>query len=245
MRNLRLKLSFDGAAYHGWQIQSNAVTVQGTVEEAVKKIFGSHLTVYGCSRTDSGVHANEYFCNFKTENSAIPAENAVKALNGILPPDIAVLQCNEAAPEFHSRYDCKSKEYIYKIWNSSIKNPFFANRAYQYKYKLDEVNLNEAAKSYIGTYDWSAFCASGSSVKSTVRTVINAEVLRQGDFVIFKVEADGFLYNMVRIMVGTLIYVNEGKIDKSSIKDIILSGDRDNAGFTAPPEGLYLNRVEY
>ncbi len=244
MRNLRLKLTYNGSAYHGWQIQQNAVTVQGTLEKAIETIFGSDITLHGCSRTDAGVHANEYYCNFKTDKE-IPCENVINALNGNLPRDIAVLRCEEVQPDFHSRYDCKSKEYIYKIWNSGIRNPFLLDCAYEYKYRLDEKLLDKAAKMYVGTYDWSAFCASGSSVKTTVRTVTNASVSRYGDNVVFVVEADGFLYNMVRIMVGTLIYVNEGKIDINSIRDIILSKDRESAGVTAPAKGLYLNRVEY
>ncbi len=244
MRNLRLRLAYNGAAYHGWQIQSNAVTVQGIVESAVEKIFGSHLIVYGCSRTDSGVHANEYYCNFRTDKM-IPCQSVVKALNGNLPDDIAVLDCCEADIDFHSRFNCKSKRYVYRIWNSEIKNPFCIDTAYHYKYKLDENRLNEAAKSFIGTYDFKAFCSAGSSVKDTVRTVINASVIREGDMVIFSVEADGFLYNMVRIMAGTLINVNEDKINKDDILNIIESKNRMNAGVTAPAHGLFLDKVYY
>lgn len=244
MRNLRLKLMYNGAAYHGWQVQENAVTVQGTLEAVIEKIFGTHLTVYGCSRTDSGVHANEYYCNFRTEKN-MSCQQVVNALNGNLPCDIAVLECKEMHDDFHSRFDCVSKQYVYRIWNSPVKNPFETYTAYHYKYKLDEKILNEAAKSYIGTYDYKAFCSSGSSVKDTVRTVKSASVTRNGDMVEFRVEADGFLYNMVRIMVGTLININENKIDKDNIENIILSGDRENAGVTAPPQGLFLDKVYY
>lgn len=243
-RNLRLKLSYDGSKYHGWQVQDNAVTVQGKIEDAVEKICGKHLTVYGCSRTDAGVHANEFFCNFRTEKN-IPCEVFVRALNANLPFDIAVAECEEMPLSFHSRYDCKSKEYIYKIWNSPVRNPFMINRAYHYICKIDEKALNEAARDFVGTHDFKAFCSSGSSVESTVRTVKSASVLRDGDIVTFKFEADGFLYNMVRIMVGTLLNVGEGKTDKKDIKNIILSCDRNSAGVTAPPEGLFLNKVWY
>lgn len=244
MRNLRLRLMYNGAAYHGWQVQNNAVTVQGTIEAVIEKIFGKHLTVYGCSRTDSGVHANEYYCNFRTEKE-MSCQQVINALNGNLPSDIAVLDCEEVKDEFHSRFDCVSKQYVYRIWNSPVKNPFELHTAYHYKYRLDETVLDKAAKDYIGTYDFKAFCSAGSSVEDTVRTVKSASVTRNGDFVEFRVEADGFLYNMVRIMVGTLIGINEGKIDKDSIKQIILSGDRLNAGVTAPPQGLFLDRVYY
>lgn len=244
MRNLRLRLAYNGAAYHGWQIQANAVTVQGVIENTVEKIFGSHLTVYGCSRTDSGVHANEYYCNFRTDRM-IPCQSVVKALNGNLPSDIAVLDCCEAELDFHSRFNCKSKRYVYRIWNSEIKNPFCTHTAYHYKYRLDEKLLDEASKSFIGTYDFKAFCSAGSSVDDTVRTVMDASVTREGDMVLFSVEADGFLYNMVRIMAGTLINVNEKKIKKDDIVNIIESKNRVNAGVTAPAHGLFLDKVYY
>ncbi len=244
MRNLRLRLMYNGAAYHGWQVQENAVTVQGTLESVIEKIFGAHLTVYGCSRTDSGVHANEYFCNFTTEKS-MSCQQVVNALNGNLPSDIAVLDCREMNEDFHSRFDCVSKQYVYRIWNSPVKNPFMTNTAYHYKYRLDENVLDKAAKDFIGTYDYKAFCSSGSSVRDTVRTVRSASVTRKGELVEFRVEADGFLYNMVRIMAGTLISINEKKTDKNGIKDIILSLDRKQAGVTAPPQGLFLDRVHY
>lgn len=244
MRNLKLKLMYNGSAYHGWQVQANADTVQGRVEKAIESVFGSHLTLYGCSRTDAGVHANEYFCNFRTEKN-IPCESVVKALNANLPEDIAVVDCLEAEDDFHARFNCKSKRYVYKIWNTQVKNPFLTHTAYHYKYRLDDKMLDEAAKSFIGTYDFSSFCSAGSSVEDTVRTVTDASVTRDGDIVTFSVEADGFLYNMVRIMVGTLININEGKINKNGIKDIIASENRLNAGVTAPPQGLFLDKVYY
>ncbi|MBR5233062.1 MAG: tRNA pseudouridine(38-40) synthase TruA [Clostridia bacterium] len=244
MRNLRLWLKYNGTAYHGWQIQENADTVQGQLEEAAEQIFCEKISVNGCSRTDAGVHANEFCCNFRTDKQ-MPCETVVKALNAKLPLDIVVLRCEEVPLEFHARFDTKSKEYIYKIWNSELRNPFLLDTVFQYIYKLNESELDKAAKDFIGTYDYSAFCASGSSVHDKVRTVFDASVTREGDMIIFKVSGDGFLYNMVRIMVGTLIYINEGKIGKDDIKDIILSLDRNKAGKTVSPEGLYLNKVNY
>lgn len=244
MRNLLLTICFDGTAYHGWQVQENALTVQQTLQDAFESICHSRDNVVGCSRTDAGVHANEYCCNIRTE-STIECKKLVCALNAVLPRDVAVKDCREVDYDFHARYDCKSKEYIYKIWNSESKNPFLYKYSLQWKYSLDDKFLDAQAKQFIGTYDFSAFCAAGSSVEDTVRNVMNASVTREGDLVTFRVEADGFLYNMVRIMVGTLLDISAGKIQPDTIRDIILSGDRARAGHTARPEGLYLNKIVY
>lgn len=244
MRNLLLTLSFDGSAYHGWQVQENAVTVQQALQDALEHICGVRDNIVGCSRTDSGVHANMYCCNLRTEHT-IPCDRLVTALNAVLPRDIAVSNCEQVPFDFHARYDCASKEYIYKIWNSPNKNPFLYNYSLHYKYPLDAEMLDGQAKQYMGEYDFASFCAAGSSVTSTVRNVTNASVTRDGDMVVFTVEANGFLYNMVRIMVGTLIDISSGRIEKNSIADIIAAKDRGKAGFTAPPHGLYLNKVNY
>ncbi len=244
MRNLLLTISFDGSAYHGWQVQDNAVTVQQTLQDALERICSKRDNVVGCSRTDAGVHANMYCCNIRTE-SEIEEKRLVNALNAVLPGDIAAIDCCEVDYEFHARYDCKSKEYIYKIWNSPNKNPFLYNYSLHYKYPLDECFLNEQAKTYIGTHCFDSFCAAGSSVEDTERNVMNAEVIREGDMVIFRVEADGFLYNMVRIMVGTLIDISRKRISADSIDKIILAKNRSAAGYTAPAHGLYLNKIHY
>lgn len=244
MRNLLLTISFDGTAYHGWQVQDNASTVQQTLQDGLEQICSRRDNVVGCSRTDAGVHANMYCCNIRTEHS-IPCDKLVTALNAVLPRDIAALDCKEVDFEFHARYDCKSKEYIYRIWNSPNKNPFLYNYSLHYKYPLDEEFLSSQAKQFIGTYDFSSFCAAGSSVEDTVRTVMNASVERNGDEVIFRVEADGFLYNMVRIMTGTLIDISRGKLPENSIPQIIEAKNRFAAGYTAPARGLYLNKIHY
>ena len=244
MRNLLLTISFDGTAYHGWQVQENAVTVQQTLQDAMEHICSKRDNVVGCSRTDAGVHANMYCCNIRTE-SAIGCEKLVGALNAVLPRDIAALDCKEVDYDFHARYDCKSKEYIYKIWNSPNKNPFLYNYSLHYKYPLDENFLSRQAEAFTGTHYFDAFCAAGSSVEDTRRTVKNACVERDGDMVIFRVEADGFLYNMVRIMTGTLIDISRKKIPADSIEQIILSKNRSVAGYTAPAHGLYLNKIHY
>lgn len=244
MRNLLLTISFDGTAYHGWQVQENAITVQQTLQDALEHICSKRDNVVGCSRTDAGVHANMYCCNIRTE-SGIECNKIVGALNAVLPRDVAALECKEVDYDFHARYDCKSKEYIYKIWNSPNKNPFLYNYSLHYKYPLDEEFLSQQAKAFIGTHYFDAFCAAGSSVEDTERTVMNACVEREGDMVIFRVEADGFLYNMVRIMTGTLIDISRKKIPADSIEQIILSKNRAAAGYTAPAHGLYLNKIHY
>lgn len=244
MRNLLLTIQFDGSAYHGWQVQQNAVTVQQTLQDALQQICRNRDNIVGCSRTDAGVHANMYCCNMRTE-SLIECDKLVNALNALLPRDIAALSCKEVDFDFHARYDCKSKEYIYKIWNSPNKSPFLYGYSVHHKYRLDEAFLDKQAKDFIGTYDFSSFCAAGSSVEDTVRTVMNASVEREGDMIIFRVEADGFLYNMVRIMVGTLLDISKGKIPQDSIKQIISAKNRFAAGQTAPAHGLYLNKIHY
>lgn len=244
MKNYLLQLKYNGSSYHGWQVQDNAVTVQEKLQDAIEAVFGKREDVKGCSRTDSGVHANAFFCNFKSEKS-IPTEKIPSALNANLPLDIAVEKCVEVRDDFHARYDCKGKEYVYKIWNGRERNAFYNNLYYHYKYKIDEELLNEEAKAFIGKYDFSAFCAAGSSVEDKVREIYSFRVERCADEVFFIVSGDGFLYNMVRIMVGTLLEIGSGKIEKGQILQIIEKKDRALAGFTAPPHGLYLNAVYY
>ncbi len=244
MRNLLLTIQYDGSAYHGWQVQKNALTVQEVFQNAVEKVFGERLDVKGCSRTDSGVHANMYCLSLKTDMN-ISCSGVVCALNAKLPDDICVKACKETADDFHPRYSCKSKEYLYKIYNGKIRNPFYSKYAYHYRPHIDADYLNEQAKAFIGTHDYSGFCSVKSDVEDTLRTVTDFQVWREQDMVYFKVEADGFLYNMVRIMIGTLLFVSEGKIKENQLESIIESKDRRRAGKTAPPHGLYLNKINY
>ena len=244
MRNLLLTISYDGSGYHGWQVQKNALTVQQVFQNAVEKVFGSRIDIKGCSRTDSGVHANKYCLSFKTDKN-IPEKNVVSALNTYLPKDVAVLSCVEVNSDFHARYSVKEKEYVYALCNSQIRNPFLEKYAFWYRYPINADYLNSQAQAFVGTYDYSGFCSANSNVQGTVRTVYSFSVTRDGDMVYFKVRANGFLYNMVRIMVGTLLFVSEGKIKKDELKSVILSKDRKQAGKTAPPQGLYLNEIIY
>ncbi|MBR5273133.1 MAG: tRNA pseudouridine(38-40) synthase TruA [Clostridia bacterium] len=244
MRNILLTLKYDGTNYHGWQIQENAVTVQQVLADAIEKITKQKIMPTGCSRTDSGVHANMFCCNFKSDIT-LPDKEIIKALNGNLPFDVVVTDCMTVNDDFHARYDCKSKEYIYRIVASPVRNPFLENYAIHYKYPLNIDDMNYAAKQLIGTHDFSAFCSVGSNVQSTERQIFNAEFSKKDDLVTFSIEGDGFLYNMVRIIVGTMLYVSQGKIKKEDIHNIILSKNRENAGPTAPAKALFLNKVNY
>lgn len=244
MRKLKITIQYDGSSYHGWQVQKNAVTVQEVFQDAVEKVFLKRLDVTGCSRTDSFVHANMYVLTLETDMN-ISNEGVIMALNSKLPNDIAVIDCEECESDFHPRYSCKSKEYIYKLYNGKRPNAFLPKYAYYYRRPIDADYLNSQAQAYVGTFDYSGFCSAKSDVEDTVRSVKSFKVWREGDIVYFKVEADGFLYNMVRIIAGTLVFVGGGKINPNDMTDIINSKDRERAGITAPPQGLCLKEVYY
>ncbi len=244
MRNLLFTMTFDGTRYHGWQSQKNALSVQDTVKQAFFRVTGENAALTGCSRTDAGVHANMFCFSVKTASS-VPTDRFVYALNTYLPFDAVATRCMEVPAEFNARFSCVRKEYVYLIHNAPLRDPFYHTRAFHDSGLIDETVLHKAALDYVGTHDFSAFCSAGSDAKSKVRTVTSCAVSRQGEIVRFSVEADGFLYNMVRIMAGTLLYIARGKIGAAEILDIIGSRERDRAGITAPPQGLYLNKVTY
>lgn len=245
MRNLLLTICYDGANYHGWQVQQNAVSVQQVFQCALAKVLGETPDVKGCSRTDSFVHALEFCVSFKTEHS-IPCGRLVGALNHFLPPDIAVLSCREVPLDFHARYSCKGKEYLYRIWNEQVRNPFLQDRALHYWYNLDLNRLNRAAAYFVGAHDFTSFCAADARKRlSMTRTVTKAEWERKGATVVFTVAADGFLYHMVRIMVGTMLRVAQNKLEPEDMPRIIQAKSRTAAGPTAPPQGLFLSKVFY
>lgn len=244
MKNIFLEICFNGSFYHGWQIQPNAKTVQQTLKDAVERITGESVNLIGCSRTDADVHANSFCCNFRTQSGIAPQKFS-DALNSVLPENIAVKQSKQVHDNFHARYDCLKKTYVYKILNSRTRNPFMTNLCYLYSYHIDDNLLNMQSKDYIGKHDFTSFCASGSSAESKIRTIYDFKVERNNDEVFFTVEGDGFLYNMVRIMVGTLLEINNGKIERDTIKQIILEKKREKAGITVPGHGLYLDKVFY
>ncbi len=243
-RNILLTLRYDGSGYHGWQLQNNALTVQQKMNEAVNAVFHEDVNVCGCSRTDTGVHANMFCCSFRT-NKEIAVERIPDAVNYYLPKDVSVYGARLVPQSFHARFSCIGKEYLYQIYNDRYRNPFFEQRALLYPYYLDETLLNREAQSFLGKHDFSGFCSAGSEVIDRIRTIRSVGVSREDNVVTLRISGDGFLYNMVRIIVGTLISVNEGKIPQGSIPEIIDSRDRLRAGITAPAQGLYLNKVFY
>jgi tRNA pseudouridine38-40 synthase len=244
MRNIKLTIEYEGTMYAGWQRQKNAVTVQEKLEEAIKRVTSEDIETIGSSRTDAGVHARGFAANFLT-NSNIPASSFREALNSKLPKDIVILQSNEVEPDFHARYSCVGKQYSYTILNRVQPSALERNYVYHYKRQLDFGAIQKACGYFIGKHDYAAFRSTGSSVKTSERTVHKAWLEKHGEKIIFYVEADGFLYNMVRIMVGTLINVGIGKIFPEEIAEIIKSKDRDRAGNTAPASGLCLEAVYY
>ena len=238
-----LHLSYDGTDFHGWQVQPNAVTVQGYLLKALETIFHTDVPVAGCSRTDAGVHAKDFVCHADLPNP-FPLERLPLALNALLPDGI-VVRSAEIAPEgFHARFSCKGKTYCYRVHNARLRDPFLRNRAWFFPKPLDAERMNEVSKAYVGTHDFAAFMATGSEIEDTVRTIYDFKVERKGDLIEFTVSGNGFLYNMVRIMVGTLISGETGKLDHS-LAEIISLKDRTLGGVTVPPQGLYLERVFY
>ena len=240
---LKLTLCYDGTAFCGWQVQKDKPTVQKAVQEAIFGLCGKVLPVTGCSRTDSGVHANEFVCH--TDFIPIDCEKLPIALNTHLPPTVAIKKAEIMPTDFHARYSCTGKEYLYKIFNSPLRDPFLHTRAMLYPRRLDEKALDAIASAFCGKHDFRSFMAQGSKIVDTVRNVFYCNVLREDDMVMIKVAADGFLYNMVRIICGTLIHASEKGLSKDDVAQIIDSCDRKNAGATAPACGLYLNKVFY
>lgn len=243
-RNLLLGLAYDGTSFHGWQIQKNAKTVQAVVTAALETISGKKEQLHGCSRTDTGVHASVFCCHAHTA-VRLQGDALVRALNGNLPRTIRVLFCREVPLAFHARYDCQKKTYQYYIWNAPQPHVFLQNYMLHYPYAISVTQLQQEAENFLGTHDFAAFCAAGSSVQSTVRTVQESCVIQEGRMITFRVAADGFLYHMVRIMVGTLLSVAQGKTPPGCIPEILNGRNRDYAGYTAPAQGLFLEEIQY
>lgn len=245
MQRIMLTLRYDGTAYHGWQVQPNGVTVQQTLQDAIEKITGVRSGVIGCSRTDAGVHADMFCCTFDTE-SALRGDKLCSALNFHLPRDISVYDARQVAEDFHPRYAACGKRYVYRIWNGPQRHPVFDRFAIHQKKPMDVDKMNRAAADFVGRHDFASFCGADSDVQgSTERTIHACSVTREGEMVLFTVEGDGFLYNMVRIMVGTLLEIEAGRMPTDCIPTILAGCDRQKAGPTAPARALCLEQVFY
>ena len=244
MRNIKLTIEYDGKCYNGWQKQPNKLNIQGEIERAIEGVTKEKVELYASGRTDAGVHAFGQVANFKT-NSNIPIEKMATAINSQLKYSIRIKKAEEVEENFHSRYNCKEKTYMYIINNEEQASAIFRNMEYHFPKKLDIEKMQKAAKYFEGEHDFSAFKSSGTSSKSSVRKIYNADVSTYNGRIIIKLTGNGFLYNMVRIIAGTLLEVGMGAIKPESIKEIIEDKDRKKAGKTLPPHGLYLVKVEY
>ena len=244
MRNIALNLKYDGSAYHGWQVQKTDVSVAETLEKALSKVCQHRVKVVGCGRTDAGVHALRYCANFRTD-CAIPIDRVPLAVNTRLPGDIAVVDAVEAPEDFNAIGSCVKKEYVYRILNSRIRDPFLDRRVCFWPSPLDFELLRDAGRAFEGTHDFAAVRSVGTETKTTVRTVYWCRAEKENDLISVYVCANGFLYNMVRAIVGTMVYAAYGKLRPEEIPGLLETGDRRLTGPTMPPQGLYMNRIWY
>lgn len=246
LKRILFTIAYDGSDFFGWQKQpdENIRTVQGEFEKALGRFFKKNVECIGASRTDRGVHAMGQRAVIDIDTT-VPTEKFPLALHSFLPEDISVVKAEDVSEEFHPRYDCVKKTYQYKIYNGKYRNPICRKYSEYCHVFLDEKKMNEVSKAFIGTHDFKAFAASGNSSKTTVRTIFDIYVKREGEFVVITVTGDGFLYNMIRIMAGTLMLAGIGKLDFDGLLKIIESRDRTKAGKTAGPNGLTLMEINY
>lgn len=245
--NFLLTLAYDGTDYCGFQVQPNGRSVAAAFQDGLEAVLGSRPDIKGCSRTDAGVHALGFALNFHA-GTRIPPERLPLALNSHLPPDIRVLSARIVPEGFHARYAAHTKTYLYRVRNSAVDSPFDARYYCRIPKRLDEARMDEAARQFVGTHDFLALCAAGSSAAAhgdTVRTITACSVKRQGDMLEIWVTADGYLYNMVRILAGTLCEVGAGRMQPAQVPMILASRDRAQAGPTLPARGLFLHHVSY
>ena len=245
--NILCTIAYRGTAYHGFQVQKNGLTVCEVFQDALEAVLGTRPDVKGCSRTDAGVHAEAFCLNFHAE-TRIPLEKLPLALNSRLPADVRVLEARQVPEEFHARYSAHAKTYCYRIRNSAIDSPFSQEYYYRVPGELDTAAMDRAAEQFVGTHDFTALCSAGSEIAArgdTVRTITACSAEQQGEMVVITVTADGYLYNMVRILAGTLLEVGQHRLKPEDIPRILEGRDRSKAGPTLPAKGLFLQRVEY
>ncbi|MFV9511627.1 tRNA pseudouridine(38-40) synthase TruA [Tepidibacillus sp. LV47] len=243
-RNIKLELSYDGTYFHGFQVQPNQRTVQGELQKAIEKLTGSSVKVIGSGRTDARVHARKQVCNFIT-HSSIPISKWPNAINSVLPEDIVVYSAEEKPITFHSRFDVKKKTYRYTIYNDQFIDVFRRHYTWHYPYPLNMNEMIEASRFFLGEHDFTSFSSVKSDIKDRVRTIYHFDLWQEGKEIYFQITGNGFLYNMVRIIVGTLVEIGRSKIKKEEIPKILAKRDRNLAGLTAPPQGLILWDVLY
>lgn len=245
MRKIKLLLSYDGTPYQGWQKQPGAPTVQGTVEAALTQIYNEPIRIMGSGRTDTGVHAVGQVAHFTASKILSSEAKLVRGLNALLPDTIVAKAAWVAPEEFHSLHSCVRKTYIYKIWNQEVRSALWYNRAFWNPYPIDLDRLNRLSRVVVGTQDFKSFQSAGTPVKTTVRTVDLCEWTRKGHMLELRIRGNGFLKQMVRNLVGTLLYLERHKSDLTDLYDIFEAHDRQAAKATAAAKGLYLYRVEY
>ncbi len=243
MKRVLLKISYDGTDYHGWQVQPNGITIQEILQNSISKVLNSNTRITGCSRTDAGVHAREFYCHLDCDES-IPKDAFLRGVNSVLPKDIAIIDVIDVENTFHARYSCKGKNYLYNFYFGTT-NPFMERYALRLDSKPDFNLMNEFCKGIVGTHDFEGFSSSKRTVEDTVRTITNCEIINNDNGFSFSVSADGFLYNMVRILAGTCLWVGYGKLPADIYIDIFGSKDRSLGGNTLSPKGLFLDKVFY
>lgn len=250
MRNLKITLAYDGSDFHGWQVQPERATIQGTLAAAIERVTGCEVLPQGSGRTDAGVHALAQVASCQTD-AGIPTENLARALNHVLPPAIRVLSVEEATPEFHARRSARAKTYRYRIYRGDVCSPFLARYVYHYPYPLDEKAMQDAAAVIMGEHDFTSFAAmdpergKDDEEATNVRTIYASEWKRESEELSYTVRGSGFLHHMVRNLVGTFLLVGKGTLDRAGIQHILEARKRSSAGPTAPASGLYLVSVEY
>ena len=244
MKRVRLIVAYDGTNYRGWQVQPNGITIEEVLNKHLSALLGEEIVVTGASRTDSGVHSMGNVAIFDT-NTRMPAEKISFALNQRLPEDIVVQESKEVPSDWHPRYQVSRKTYEYRILNRTFRQPMRRLDTYFYHYPLDVEKMQKAASYLIGEHDFKSFCAVGAQVKTTVRTIYTCDVIKENDIITIRVTGNGFLYNMVRIIAGTLIRVGGGDMEPERMPEILDALDRNTAGPTAPAHGLTMMGIEY
>ena len=244
MRRILLKIQYDGKDFYGWQKQDGKRTIQGEIEKALFKLLNQKTEVFGSGRTDRGVHALDQSAHFDMEKD-IPIKNLKLAINNLLPSDISIKSAKVVSSDFHARFNIKNKTYLYRVYNSKDKKALYASRSSHVSFELDLQKMKNAAQLLIGKHNFKGFCSANTNVKDFTREIFAIEIKKVGSFIEFKITGNGFLYNMVRIIVGTLIDVGRGLLNEKDVKNALIHQDRSFAGKTMPPEGLFLAKTTY